>query len=133
MNQAKANLSAADLVSGGPGPQLRAAGAEFRQAKSLLDSPLMAPIDVLPVLGRQLRSVQDLAGAAGQVSDIGAVAVTEARGVLNAPHHLGPDRITALRRLAQLGQQTNAALARIDTGPSEALIGPVRPPSATTS
>jgi hypothetical protein len=126
VNQAKANLSAADLVSGGPGPQLRAAGAEFRQAKSLLDSPLMAPIDVLPVLGRQLRSVQDLAGAAGQVSDIGAVAVTEARGVLNAPHHLGPDRITALRRLAQLGQQTNAALTKIDTGPSEALIGPVR-------
>ena len=126
VTQAKNNLSAADLVSGGPGPQLRAAGAEFRQAKSLLDSPLMAPIDILPVLGRQLRSVQDLAGAAGQVSDIGAAAVTEARGVLNAPHHLGPDRITALRRLAQLGEQTNAALAKIDTGPSEALIGPVR-------
>jgi hypothetical protein len=122
---AKANLSAADLVSGGPGPQLLAAGAWFTRAKSLLDSPLMAPIDVLPVLGRQLRSVQDLAGAAAQVSDIGARAVTEARTVLDAPHHLGPDRITALRRLARLGQQTDAALARINTGPSEALIGPV--------
>ena len=126
VTQAKNNLSAADLVSGGPGPQLRAAGAQFQQAKSLLDSPLMAPIDILPVLGRQLRSVQDLAGAAGQVSDIGATAVTEARGVLNAPHHLGPDRVTALRRLAQLGAQTNAALVKIDTGPSEALIGPVQ-------
>jgi hypothetical protein len=122
---AKNNLSAADLVSGGPGPQLTAAGVGFTHAKSLLDSPLMAPIDILPVLGRQLRSVQDLAGAAAQVSDIGATAVTEAKIVLNAPHHLGPDRITALRRLAWLGQQTNAALAKIDTGPSVALIGPV--------
>ncbi len=122
---AKAHLSAADLVSGGPGPELRAAGAEFSRAKSLLDSPLMAPIDILPVLGRQLRSVQDLAGAAAQVSDIGAGAVTRARVVLDAPHRLGPDRITALRRLAVLGRQTDAALTRIDTGPSEALIGPV--------
>jgi hypothetical protein len=125
ITEAKANLSAADLVSGGPGPQLAAAGAGFRQAKSLLDSPIMAPIDVLPVLGRQLRSIQDLAGAAGQVSDIGASAVARAKTVLDAPHHLGPDRIAALRRLAALGQQTYAALAKIDTGPSEALIGPV--------
>ncbi len=122
---AKSDLSAADLVSGGPGPQLTAAGAEFARAKSLLDSPLMAPIDILPVLGRQLRSVQDLAGAAARVSDIGAGAVTRARGVLDAPHHLGPDRVTALLRLAQLGQKTDAALGTIDTGPSEALIGPV--------
>ena len=122
---AKANLSAADLVSGGPGPQLAQAGAGFSRAKSLLDSPLMAPIDILPVLGRQLRSVQDLAGAASQVSYIGAIAVTEAKGVLNAPHHLGPDRITALLRLAALGRQTDAQLAGVDTGPSEALIGPV--------
>ncbi len=125
VTQAKDNLSAADLVSGGPGPELTAAGAGFARAKSLLDSPLMAPIDVLPVLGRQLRSVQDLAGAAAQVSDIGAKAVSEAKAVLNQPHHLGPDRITALRRLALLGTWTNAALAKIDTGPSEALIGPV--------
>jgi hypothetical protein len=122
---AKAHLSAADLVGGGPGPELTAAGAGFTRAKSLLDSPLMAPIDILPVLGRQLRSVQDLAGAAAQVSDIGAGAVSRARVVLEAPHHLGPDRIAALRRLAALGRQTDAALAKIDTGPSEALIGPV--------
>jgi hypothetical protein len=126
ITQAKNNLSAADLVSGGPGPQLQAAGAQFRQAKSELDSPLMAPLDILPVIGRQLRSVQDLAGAAGQVSDIGAIAVTQAKGILDEPHHLGPDRITALRRLARLGQQTHSALVKIDTGPSEALIGPVR-------
>src|SRR5579864_6439142 len=86
VNLAKNHLSAADLVSGGPGPQLKAAGAEFSRAKSLLDSPLLAPIDILPVLGRQLRSVQDLAGASAQVSDIGVTAVTAAKTVLDAPH-----------------------------------------------
>jgi hypothetical protein len=125
VNAAKNNLSAADLVSGGPGPQLRAAAAEFTRAKSLLDSPLLAPIDILPVLGRQLRSVQDLAGAAAQVSNIGVTAVTEAKTVLDAPHQAGTDRITALHRLALLGQLTDAALAKIDTGPAHALIGPV--------
>jgi len=125
VNQAKSNLSAADLVSGGAGPQLAAAGAEFSRAKSLLDSPIVAPLDILPVLGRQLRSVQDLAGAAAQVSHIGATAVTEARTVLDAPHQFGPDRITALHRLALLGQFTDAALAHIDSGPDQALIGPV--------
>jgi hypothetical protein len=125
VTDAKAHLSAADLVSGGPGPELGAAGSEFARARSLLDSPLMGPLDILPVLGRQLRSVQDLAGAAARVSDIGATAVTEARSVLEAPHRLGPDRITALERLAALGRRTGASLAAIDTGPSEALIGPV--------
>ena len=125
VNLAKDHLSAADLVSGGPGPQLKAAGAEFARAKSLLDSPLLAPVDILPVLGRQLRSVQDLATAAAQVSDIGVTAVTEAKTVLDAPHQAGPDRVTALRRLALLGQLTNDALAKIDPGPSDALIGPV--------
>ncbi|HVC71024.1 MAG TPA: DUF4012 domain-containing protein [Acidimicrobiales bacterium] len=125
VNLAKDHLSAADLVSGGPGPQLKAAGAEFTRAKSLLDSPLLAPVDILPVLGRQLRSVQDLAAAAAQVSAIGVTAVTEAKTVLDAPHQAGPDRVTALRRLALLGRLTDAALAKIDPGPSEALIGPV--------
>lgn len=121
----KAQLSASDIVSAVPGPQLARAGREFTQARSLLDSPLLAPLDVVPVIGRQLRSVQDLAGAAARVSSIGAVAVTEARSVLDAPHHLGPDRIAALRRLALLARTTDQSLARIDTGPSEALIGPV--------
>src|SRR5579872_2633558 len=40
----KSNLSAADLVSNDPGPQLTAAGAGFARAKSLLDSPVMAPL-----------------------------------------------------------------------------------------
>ena len=35
------------------------------------------------------------------------------------------------RRLAALGQSTNAALAKIDTGPSKALIGPVASKRAT--
>jgi hypothetical protein len=125
ITDAKAHLSAGDLVSGGPGPELEAAGTEFAQARSLLDSPLMGPLDILPVLGRQLRSVQDLAGAAARVSDVGAAAVTQARTVLEAPHRLGSERITALQRLARLGRRTGASLAAIDTGPSEALIGPV--------
>jgi hypothetical protein len=125
VQQAKAHLSASDLVSGGPGPQLERARQGFTSARGLLDSPLLAPLDVVPVVGRQLRSVQDLAGAAAQVSKIGAIAVTEARVVLNAPHHVGSDRIAALRRLALLAGLTDASLTRIDTGPSQALIGPL--------
>jgi len=125
VQQAKARLSASDIVSNHPTAALAAAGREFDAANGLLRSPLLAPLDIVPVVGRQLRSVQDLSSASGRVVHIGERAITDARTILHQPHHSGPDRVAALRRLAQLATTTDAALGRIDTGPSTALVGPV--------
>jgi hypothetical protein len=125
VQDARSELSADGLLSGAPLNPLRAAETSFASAHSLLSSPLLWPVDILPVLGRQLRSVQDLSTAAGQVSRTGIKTVGETKALLKLPHTAGPDRITTLTRLAELASSTHAALSHIDLGPSNALIGPL--------
>ncbi len=120
---ARDTLSANGLLSGAPLVPLRSAASNFASAHSLLASPVLWPIDVLPVLGRQLRSVQALASAAGQVSRTGVSTVGQARELLKLPHTAGPDRLRELHRLVQLASSTHAALSHVDLGPSQALIG----------
>jgi len=122
---ARSTLSADGLLSGAPLTPLRSAEADFTSARSLLSSPLLWPVDVLPVLGRQLRSAQDLAAAAGSVSRTGVNAVIASKSLLRLPHDAGPERITTLKRLVHLASTTHAALSHVDLGPSNALLGPL--------
>ena len=128
---AKAHLSVSEIVSRGPIASLQAAGTAFDGADGLLRSPLLAPLDIVPVVGRQLRAVQDLSSASAQVARLGVHAVTQARAVLNAPHHTGPERIMALQALARLAGGTDQALAHLDLGPSDALISTLAAKRAT--
>ncbi len=117
------SLTADQLLSGAPVTPLESAESNFASADSLLSSPVLWPIDVLPVLGRQLRSVQDLSNAADQVSQTGVTVVHQSRELLNLPHTAGPERIDTLQRLAVLASTTHATLSHIDLGPSQALLG----------
>ncbi len=125
VNEAKAHLTASDVVNRSATAPLSAAVSQFDAADGWLHSPLVAPLDILPVIGRQVRSVQDLSAAAGQVARIGAHAIDAAHSVLQSPHSSGPDRVVELRRLAALAASTNSALGRIDTGPANALVSPL--------
>ena len=125
VDQARAHLSASDVVSRSATAPLNAAVKEFDSANGLLHSPLVAPLDIVPVLGRQLRSIQDLSSASGQVARIGARAIDQAHAVLASSHSSGSARVVALRKLAALAATTDRALGRINTGPSHALISPL--------
>jgi hypothetical protein len=125
VSQAKAELSASDLVSHSASAPLATAARQFDAASGLLRSPVLWPLDVVPVIGRQLRSVQDLSSASAHVARIGVSAVAQAHTVLEQSHHAGPERVTALRELAQLASTTDARLSRIDTGPAHALVAPL--------
>lgn len=96
---ARAKLSANEVLTGAPEGDLRAAANSFAAAHSLLSSPLLWPVDVVPVAGRQLRSVQDLSGGAEQVARVGVGVVGRSQSLLRLPHTAGPDRITLLRQL----------------------------------
>ena len=122
---ARARLSANEVLTGAPEGDLRAAANNFGAAHSLLSSPLFWPVDVVPVAGRQLRSVQDLSGAAEQVARVGVGVVGRSQSLLRLPHTAGPDRITLLRQLAALASATQHDLAAIDLGPDQGLVGPV--------
>ncbi|HTZ09252.1 MAG TPA: DUF4012 domain-containing protein [Acidimicrobiales bacterium] len=131
VQEAKNELSASDVVSRSATAPLRAAARAFDDAGGYLHSPVLAPLDILPVIGRQLRSVQDLASASAQVATIGIGAVGQAHGILHAPHATGPERVQALRRLAALASSVDGRLLRIDTGPSQALVSPLAAKHAT--
>jgi hypothetical protein len=125
VQSAKQGLSANGILSGAPLASLDSAATSFSAAHGLLSSPLLWPVDVLPVVGRQLRSVQDLSGAAEQVARTGTVTVGRSQALLRLPHAAGPDRVAALRQLAALATSTHVALSTVDLGPNQGLIGPL--------
>ena len=125
VQSARSGLSADGILSGAPVGSLRSAQSDFGSAHGLLSSPLLWPVDILPVAGRQLRSVQDLSGAAEQVARTGITAVGQSQNLLRLPHTAGPDRVAALHQLATLASSTHAQLAGITLGPDQALFGPL--------
>lgn len=124
VQEAKADLSASQLVSQTALVPLRSASRDFASADGLFRSPLLAPFEVLPVLGRQLRSVRDLSEAAKRASDVGARAMEQVRSVLEAPHDAGAARVSTLVNLAGIAHSTDAELATLNPGPS-ALVWPL--------
>ena len=125
LDRAKSQLSAQDVVGSTADSALQSARQEFSSASSLFDNPILSPALVIPVVGRQVTSVRDLAHAATQVSGIGISALGNLKTVLNAPHKSGPARIAALDRLTTLANQTYTQLNSIDPGPSGGLLGPL--------
>lgn len=105
--------------------QLSLADRSFGMAAARLDNPLLSPFELLPVLGRQLRSAQALSRAAQTASRAGVVTVTRAQAVLTAPHSTGAQRVRALRELGAVAISAADRLAGLDLGPQEALVGPL--------
>jgi hypothetical protein len=104
---------------------LRTASSEFASAHDALTGPLLAPATWVPVLGRQLRSASSLSAAAQQVATIGATFLAQVHDVLDQPHGAGPERVQSLRHLSALSLAASHRLATIDTGPGQALVGPL--------
>ncbi len=123
---AKSELSASDVVAARPEADLALAQRQFTSASGHLDSLFLRPAEILPVLGRQLRSAQDLSSSAAQVAQIGTGSIGSLQQVLDEQHVGGADRVATLERLADLAGHTDTELGRVDLGPSMALIGPVR-------
>lgn len=123
VTRAQKATSPGDLVSGRPLADLRESASSFGRAHDRLSGLHLAPLKVLPVVGRQFRSATALAGAAAEVSAVGADAVRNAQRVLQQPHGSGPERITLLRDMGRLAADTDAKLVDIDLGPSRALFG----------
>ncbi|MEL7209384.1 MAG: DUF4012 domain-containing protein, partial [Actinomycetota bacterium] len=91
----------------------------------LADNPLTAPVRVLPVVGRQVRAVGGMAGAAAEIGEIAADGVEEAAALAEGGLPTGPGRVDLLDDLADVTDRAAARIAVVDLGPDEALIGPV--------
>ena len=105
--------------------RLRDAEAHFDTARHRVRSLAVSPLRALPVVGRQLRSVDHLSAAAGEVAGTAADALGEVRGRLEGGLPSGPDRARLLADLAEVAGQAEERLAAVDLGPDEGLVGPL--------
>ena len=113
------------LVDPASRDELQAAADHFDAAEAKVDSPVLAPLKVIPVVSRHLRAAQRVVDA----SQDGTAAADEALGSLVAlterPRTAGPERVQTLRDLADIADQARASLEAIDLGSPDALIGPL--------
>ena len=125
IEQARSRSSPADLAQGRPAGPLREARSSFESSSRLLGSPVLAPLRLLPVAGRQLRSGHALTKAAAEVAGAGVDAVSGASSALARPHGSGPERVALLRELSGVAGRAAERLRRVDLGPGRALVGPL--------
>lgn len=121
---ARANLSPSALVDGRAIDDLGRARQAFAAGHDKTSGPLTAPLRVLPIVGRNVRSVAALSEAAALVADVGVGAVADAGAVLDQPQDSGADRIRAARAVADIAGQARRGLADVDLGPTN-LLGPL--------
>jgi len=125
LDAARANAQVADLVEGRPVDELRRAHSHLSDAHSALGSPVVAPVRVLPFVGRQVRSLSAMAGASATVADAGADGVTRARPLIDRGAAGGGERAAAARQLADLAGDTLRRVEDLDLGPSQNLLAPL--------
>ncbi len=125
LDTVRSHLDPGTVTAAGTRQELDAAAAEFDAARAQLSGPLVAPVVIVPVLGRQLRSVQALSTAAAEVSTVGASFLGDVHAVLDQPHGAGPDRVASLRHLSALSVAAVRQLDAVDTGPAAALVAPL--------
>ncbi len=125
LDRAQGRRTFANLVDPATGDQLGSAADEFGHAHDLLGHPLLAPVRVLPVIGRQVRASDDLASAAAAATGIAEDATADLRSATAGPTPRGEARIDLLRRLAATVDRSRDRLTRVDPGQEEALVGPL--------
>jgi hypothetical protein len=122
VDSARGRADASAVVEGRLLPELRTARSHFASAHSRVDGPLLAPVRIMPVVGRQLRSVSALSGAATSVADVAISGMTDAQPVLDEPGGSNALRAASARRLGELAARAEARLGHMDLGPRVGLV-----------
>lgn len=125
LRAAQRGLGPAELIRGEALPAMRDARAEFDRAASAADSPFLTPFEVLPFVGRQVRSVKALTDGASTVVHVGVHTMEQASQQLATKTNSGTERVALLRRLGVIGADASAELDGVSLGPGEALVGPL--------
>src|SRR5262249_4399618 len=105
---------------------LQAAKGDFSSAHDLVGSLIVKPFEILPLVGRQVKSVDKLTDAATQVVTIGDQAISQVQEKLKQKPKTGAERIALLDQMHAIAGDALAKIHKLDLGPSDALIGLVK-------
>lgn len=120
------SVSLAQVLKGRQVAQLRYAETELRQGYDRLSSPILVPLKIVPILGRQITSARSLANASAEALDAGLDGLAVVRATIDQ-QGVNVDQRPAM--FATLANEADKAYTRIqdfDLGPSKGLIGPLR-------
>lgn len=125
LRQIRDDIDGSDLIEAETTARLRSIEAELDDVGDDLGSPLIAPFRVLPILGRQLESVDALAAASEEVVAISASSLDRMRDVLDDADEPDTDRVALAAQLRDVAGEATRALETIDLGPQARLVGPL--------
>jgi hypothetical protein len=121
----RAELDAHALLEGDGIEELVTYGDRFAEIRDRLDNPLLAPVRLLPVAGRQLSAASHQASAAATGLHAAAELGDELKAVIDAGFGSGPERVARLQEMASTVRDGQAPFASLDLGPDRALVGPL--------
>jgi hypothetical protein len=125
LQAAELRLEPADVVEGEGGADLEAARHDFADAYSNMNSIFVAPLRVLPVVGRHVNAVRAMSGSAEHTVEIAEDARREMRSVLTKGWDQRAQRVPSMLAFRDIAAHALGELHDLDLGPGDALIGPV--------
>ena len=117
--------SIASLVEPERADELAGAADRFARASDRLGSPVLAPVRILPVVGRHLDAARDLAQVGEDGAEAARVALTDLQALTERSRAAGPERVQTLRELATVADDAGAALGALDVPSGDALVSPL--------
>ncbi|MDQ3384780.1 MAG: DUF4012 domain-containing protein [Actinomycetota bacterium] len=124
LEQARDRFTADELVEGEGLVALEEAGSRFELAEERSGSPFLAPATVLPMLGRQVRSLHALAGAGAEVLQIAVEAAGDVEELRRGTREPAA-RVAAVEQLHGTVTAASRQLREVSLGPDEALVAPL--------
>lgn len=98
---------------------------EFRDAHASLSGVWLAPVRLMPVVGRQLRAAEAMTLAGADLARTGVDLSGEAGDLIQTEWSDPAARAETLDAIADLSETTAARITRLDLGPGDALVGPL--------
>ncbi len=114
-------VTPAELLDGSAADRLDRAEADLSRAAGLV-GPWMAPLELVPGLGRQVDAFRSMVIGAADVTSAAVDGMDAAHDTVGDGVPTGPARVEALRELALVAEGTAASLAAVDEGPDSWLL-----------
>lgn len=121
----RADLDASAILEGDAVERLADQAQRFDRIHDRLAHPLLTPIRVLPVAGRQLSAASHQAAAAATGLRAAADLGDQLRSIVDRGMGSGPERVEALRDVASTVRRGEVVFDQLDLGPGDALLGPL--------
>jgi hypothetical protein len=125
LDTAELRLEPSQVVDGGSDDALAAARRDFHAAATRMSSVFVAPLRVLPVVGRQVDAVRSMSRGADRTLTVAQRTRQELRHVLDGGWDASDRRVESLRQVAHVAGRALGDLADVDLGPRNALLGPI--------